>query len=739
MPTQTTGGAENMTAQRTPVGVDEVVVTAQKRAENLQQVPLSVTALTEQQLAMRQIQAPEDLVGSVPNLQTNSPLGEGVPIFSLRGISMSDFSLAQNGPVATYFDEIYKGNFALLGVGMYDLERVEVLKGPQGTLYGRNATGGAINLITKKPEFDTEGYLTASYGNRNHWQVDGAVQAPISSKVAARLAFTVEQADGWFENVSPGKPDLSAMRQYGIRGAVRLQPNDNVDIIIRASTSLQNPWNYGVLAIPGPDGVGGPIYSLFGMEGDRREGLGRRQVDEPDVYRRHLRTKSISATADIQLSDSLTLTSISAWDQGSLLNHEDGDGTPVKTSDAEYFGRTKQLSQDLRLTSDFTGPFNFIAGVYYNRERIYNYTNINFFADVDLNADGLINASDCLDGGGFIACQVGNEFHQAKDSIGVYSDFNYALSDRLKLRLGLRYTHDDGKLKDFIAQIRDLDGVPLINTIPGDPSNVAAMTSRQFKNDNISGKIGVDYDIADDVMVYASYSRGYRGAAFSAQAFFGPAELTTVKPEILDAVEVGFKSEFLDRLLRVNGAAFWYGYKNQQFIDVDPLTTVSALVSLPKARIVGAELELQLQPADNFTISANAGLLDSKVLKGTSQGIDVRGNQLIQAPKLTLSASIDWAIPLGEWGLDVHVDASYASRQYFDILNRPTTTQGNYALLNGRIRLHPADDTYGVAIWAKNITNTFYFTNMIDASGVGFIYTHINTPRSFGISLDAKF
>jgi len=722
------------------VAIEEIVVTAQKRAESLQKVPVSITALSGDELAARQIRAAEDLVMGVPNLQSNAAIGDGVPIFSLRGISMSDFSFAQNGPIATYYDEVYKGNFALLGLNLFDLERVEVLKGPQGTLYGKNTTGGAINLISRKPDFTTGGSLSLGYGNFDHFMVDGAAQTALSDVLAARVAFTFERADGWMKNVAPGKPDLNAVRQYGVRGTLLYRPSDTVDVTLRLSTSLQNPLNYGTPPIPGPDGVGGTVYPFFGIPADFRTGLGRREIDAPEVYRRRARTYAVAATANIRVSENLTVTSISSWDKGTLFNREDGDGTPLALTEAIYYGRTRQFAQDLRLTSNFDGPFNFIVGGYLHRERIFNFTDINYFRDLDVNGDGSIDAQDCIDGGGFLACQVGNRLNQAKDSYAFYSDASYDLTEGLKLRGGLRYTHDKGRLRNFQAQARDFNGVPLINFIPGSATDIDATTSQRFSNDNVSGKIGLDYQVSANVMAYASYSRGYRGAAFNGQAFFSPAELTIARPEKIQAAEIGLKSELLDRRVRMNAAAFWYGYKNQQFLDTDPVTTIPSLINLPKSRIFGGELEIQVRPVPSLTLSAALGLLDTKVKEGTAQGIDVVGKRLIQAPSVSLTSSVDWALPLGELGsLDTRVDLAYASKQYFDIINRSSTTEDGYTLINGRIRFHPEDDRYGISVWVKNLTNAFYYTNMIDASGIGFIYTHQNARRTYGVTFDVTF
>jgi len=721
--------------------IEEIVVTAQKRSEDIQKVPIAITVLSGEQLNEQGIRRAEDLSIGVPNLQISQPLGQGLPVFSLRGISMSDFSLSQNGPIAVYYDEVYKGNWAIMGLGFFDLERVEVLKGPQGTLYGKNTTGGAINLIARKPNFETGGNLSAGFGNYDHYSADGALEVALGETLGARVAFTMDRADGTMENVYPGAPDASSTRQHGIRTSFRFKPNDIVDLTLRASTTFQNPRAYAIPGIPGPDGIGAPIYNLFGIPGGFRTGLGRREINAPEIRRQGFRSHAVAANADIRLSDAITLTSITSWDQGTMRVYEEGDGTPLKLGNHSYYGRTKQITQDLRLTSEFSGPFNFIVGAFYGDEKIWNHTDLRFFMDIDVNDDGAIDAQDCVDGGFFIACNYFNRFRQEKTSVAAYSDFTYELTDRFTLRGGLRYTRDEGDLKDFYAQLRAPDQTPLFNIIPGSETDPFATTSMDFEEDNVSGKIGVDFDLTDTTMLYVSYSRGYRGAAFNAQAFFSPDELSIAEPEKLQSVEAGFKTELFSRRVRFNGSAFWYEYKNQQVLDVDPDTAVQTLINLPKSRIVGAELDLQARATDYLGVSLAVGYIDSEVRKGLSQGIDISGNRLVSAPRFTLSSAVDWSIPLGQWGaVDARVDAAYASKQYYDLLNRASTTQDGYWLMNSRIRIHPDDDRYGVALWAKNLTNTFYHTNKIDVmDGWGYIYNHINEPRTYGITFDMKF
>jgi len=470
--------------------LEEIIVTAQKRAESLQKVPVTITALTSDQLAAQQINTPDDLARAVTNLQFNTAVGPGIPIFSLRGISMMDFSLAQNGPIAVYYDEVYKGSFAILGVGLFDLERVEVLKGPQGTLYGKNTTGGAINFVSRKPQFENGVDFSAGFGNYNRYTVDAAAETALSDTLGARIAFTLDRGDGWIDNKFPGAHDATSTRQFGIRGSLRFRPSDILDVTLRASTSLQNPYNFGLASIPGPNGIGGEMYSLVGRSGDFRTGLGRREIYTPDITRRHMRTHAVALNADIELSDALTLTSVTSWDRGELSWYEDGDGSYLPVTDGRYAGKTKQIAQDLRLTSNFSGPFNFIFGAYFNKEDIENQTRNQYFRDLDLTGDGVVDAADCIAGEFFAPCTMANQFDQEKTSYAAYTDVTYALTDQLTLRGGLRYTRDRGKLRNFNSQVRSMDGTPLLNFIPFSETDLSATTSRDFKDEDVSGKIG---------------------------------------------------------------------------------------------------------------------------------------------------------------------------------------------------------------------------------------------------------
>jgi iron complex outermembrane recepter protein len=700
----------------------DIIVTAAKRAQNLQEVPISVSAITGDTLRQSRVTQAEDIVTKVPNLQLASTVGDNTPIFSLRGVSMFDFSLNQSSPVATYYDEVYKGNFALLGVALFDLERVEVLRGPQGTLYGKNTTGGAVNLISVAPKLgETSGYLNAGYGNYNRIDVNGAVNVPLGENAALRVAGTFARADGWFENLTPGQPDLASVREWGVRGSLRFEPSEGMDWTLRVSHTDQSPRNYGIYAEP---------------EAANRVGLSRRQIRSNLAdQRREATTTSVALTGNIEVSDALTLTTITSYDKGKLFFFEDSDGQDVRILEVPYFARTKQFAQDLRLTSDYDGPFNFILGAYYNREKVFNSSELNILVDTD--SDGLPGntAGDC--NAGFpVGCIVANSFDQLKKSFAVYTDVSFELSDQLTLRGGLRYTNDKGSQTNFVSDALGLDRSFAFNLIPQIPA-----TDRRYKTNNLSGKVGIDYKFTDDNMVYASFSRGYRGRAFNAQAFFDVAELGVAKQETVNAWELGIKSQFADRRITLNVAGFYYDYRDQQYINVDPDTAATELLNIPKSRIMGGEIELTARASDMLTLRGAVGLLDTKIKDGVVSGFDVAGNKLPNAPSFSFTGGVDLTLfDNGSGKLGASADLSYSSSQYFETLNVPRLQQGSYALLGAHLDWASADGKWNASLWGKNLTNKFYFTSRIDLlAGFGLDYNHVGAPRSYGITVGVKF
>jgi iron complex outermembrane recepter protein len=725
--------------------VAEVVVTAQKRSEKLSDVPISITALGGTRLASQHVSNMSDLTTAVPNLHAVSTVGDDTPIFALRGVSMSDYSLNQAGPIATYYDEAYVGNFAEFGVSLFDIERVEVLRGPQGTLYGRNSTGGAVNLIAKKPEFDDSGYVTVGYGNYNRREASGAFNAAFGDQVAVRAAFSGAQADGWFKNTIG--PALDGTRNIGARLSVLYKPNDRFDAILRLSASYSDPTNYGILAAPGSTGVGAGVYayynSLYPASNPHtdyfRTGLNNRTLSADYTPRRKNRAQAVSLNMNWKVADGLTVTSVTSGNKAMLLVPEDTDGSPLKVLEIPYYDHVSQIAQDLRLSYDRSGRVKLIAGAYASREFVFNSTNFKIYQDIDANGDGVVNGQDCLDAFP-VACQIKNSFNQEKTSVALYGDGQYKLTSHLTLRGGLRYTDDRGVLSSFKSQAIGADNVVVMNLIPGSTTDLNATTGASFHNTDVSGKVGVDYKTDGGTLFYVDLSRGYRGSGFNAQAFFQPSELTVAKPEVLQAAEAGVKTQLLEKRLQVSVAGFYYDYKNEQFINVDPTTTAQQLLNLPKSQVYGAEIEFVGKPFRTLTLSGGLGLLSSNIVKGSVNGVDVHGHQLANAPKASLSLAGDWRALDEPWGqVALHLDGVVNSRQYFDVLNNVDQSQGTYFLLNGRISYTAPNRPVEVAVWVKNLTDEFYYTSRISVAGFGFNYQHLGEPRTFGVTATYRY
>ena len=398
----------------------------------------------------------------------------------------------------------------------------------------------------------------------------------------------------------------------------------------------------------------------------------------------------MSLTINYDFSDSLSLTSITSWDDGQFKLPEDSDGSPLNVLFIPYDFDAHQVAQDLRLISDLDGGFNFILGGYLSREVVEGGTTISFYSDIDVNFDGSIDYQDCIDSAATIGtesqifpvgCTVSNSFKQTRDSAALYFDGSYDLADAVKLRFGARYTHDSGDLDGFRSLLLGTDGVELANLIPGSADVPGPGTRRSYSDDEVTGRLGLDYMTNAGNLLYVSLSQGYRSSAFNGQAFFDSSELTVVKPETLAAAEAGFKLDLLDQRLRLNGAAFWYGYEDQQFLNVDATTAVQQLVNVPKSSIYGGELESEYRVTDRLRFNGSIALLHSKIDEGTLSGVDLVGNALPLAPEFRLALGMNWDIASFSYGnLELQVDGSYVDSQYFDVFNQDVTQQDGYAL-----------------------------------------------------------
>lgn len=714
--------------------LEEVIVTAQRRAEGLQDAPLSISALSGENIRNLKMHNITDIAGQIPNVSIATPYSESQPSFSVRGVSMSDFSQNQSSPIAMYVDEVYKGVGALQALQLFDLERIEVLRGPQGTLYGKNATGGAVNIITTSPDLAGEGgaYIAAGVGTFNRFESDGAIDiALLPDTLAARFAYTYARSDGWVDNDFASGGDSGELEDYALRLSVKYAPSDSLDAILKYSRSRSDmPNGYEVLATS--IGAGGVGY----VTGYDRRGLKFFDSELDRQSEMSIDNTSVMLALNWYLSDSLSLVSVSSYDEGDWITREDADGSPFNILHSDFGSDVRALSQDFRLVSSFAGPVNFVLGLYgYDEDLDADVTFRTYYEYAgDFNGSGV---NDCLED--FITgCRNSNAFTQLKRSYAGYFQSTYDVSEHMTLTLGLRYTEDRTELEDYRAAIGYFDP-----TLGAEVKN--ALTTIDGYGDTLddekwSYRLVLDYAVNADVSTYLSYTTGYRNSAFNGQAFYDPGEITIATPEEVAAWELGAKSEWFDRSLRINGAIFHYRYEDQQFLDVTP-SLLQVLVNADEAEVSGAELELTKVFNSRLQASIGLGLLDTEYTQITLRGEDLSGNKLINAPELTFNARVAWTVAELQAGrIDLTIDALYSDEQYFDAFNSRHARQPGYWVSNARLAYSDSDASFELGAWIKNIGNEEYVTSLLDLQATfNFDYAHRGAARAAGIDFRYRF
>jgi iron complex outermembrane recepter protein len=709
-------------------GLGDIVVTAQKRSENLQRVPIAISALTSETLQQQGIRTITNLANQIPNLQVANIYGDAVPYFSLRGISTSDVSQNQSGPVAVYVDEVYKGLPALSSLQVFDVDRIEVLRGPQGTLYGKNTTGGAVNIYTRQPDLQadrTTGNFSAGYGNYNRKTADAGISVPIiADRLAVRIAGMRTKVDGWTKNPLPGKLDHNAIDDWAFRFTAAAQPADDLKIVLRYTQSKTDPASYVSIAKDiGPGGIG------F-VTGYTRQGLTYDQTESDFDSRQIVKNKSLSGKMDWSLSDNTNFTSVTSYDRGTFVLGEDVDGSPFNIMHADYSAKARSFSQDVRVSGEISEKFNWLIGGYYYSDRVKANEAYHYYYEFGTGEDG------CL-ADYFTGCGTSHDFQQSRSSVAFYTQENLELSEGLKVTAGLRYTKDITKLDFYKAYLGWYDAQTGIEVVQGIQTISAPPIDRQ-KTTNWSGKLGISYELPSGTLVYASVNRGYRGGSFNGAAYSDPSEVTSVNPERLDAVEAGIKSQFWDNRIRVNAAAFYYDYRNQQFLDVTP-EVFQVLVNAPRSELWGGEVELKARPVEALMLNASVSYLHARFKKVSLRGENLAGNRLQFAPDWTFSAGVTWtAFDNASGKLDLSADTRYASRQYFDAFN--TLDQAGYFIHGARAAYTVATVPVTISGWIRNISNKKYSVSRYDFRDYfNFQYHLRGRPREYGVELSYTF
>ncbi|MGC4252483.1 MAG: TonB-dependent receptor [Sphingobium sp.] len=747
----------------------EIIVTANKREQKLSDVGSTVAVLGGEALAQRQISSIQDIAQSVPGLSfANSE--NGTPVLTLRGVGFIESSLAAYPTVSAYVDEAPLPFGVLAQHSAYDLERVEVLKGPQGTLFGQNSTGGAINFVAAKPTNELHAGINASYGRFNEVNGEAFISGPLSDTLKARLAGRFERRDGW--QISNSRPDErnGKVRNYMGRFLLNWEPAPTARFSLNVNGwkdksdtqaaqyigyAQQNPiGNPDVLALP------------FSPEKPRAadwnpSSTGFAPFGDSDFWQTSLR-------GDIDLSDTITLTSLTSYLQFNQRQAADRDGMPYTTNDVLSDGSIKSFFQELRLSNGDSKPFRWVVGANYSHSKVDQAVNFDYrYSSVNQTVKAVY---------GYDLTQAYYTNYQKLKSYAFFANGEYDLADTLTFKAGARYTK--AKSTATICNT-DLTGDPLgtgpfiygpgfqagdcfaINNFSVPVNGVGPGLPGEFKGtldeDNVSWTAGLDYKPRPGLLFYGNVSRGYKAGSFPAVSATIFEQYQAVKQESVTAYEAGVKASLLDNALQFNGAAFYYDYKDKQVrakINPPLFGVQDALVNVPKSSIKGFELELTARPTDGLTLGVGFTYLDAKIkefvgITGSGQPADFGGTRMPFTPKYQLSTNLDYEFPLSGnikafFGTSVNMRSDTISVIGGD--TNPTgslpvgkTLQGidDYVLVDGRIGVASADDKWRLTVFGKNIFNEYYWNNVTTASDA--IVRFAGMPATYGVSLSFKY
>jgi iron complex outermembrane recepter protein len=701
--------------------LQEIVVTAQRRVESAQDVGIAMSVLSGESLAAKSISYVNDLQNAVPSLQVEPAFGSSQPQFRLRGVGFIDYTSNNTSPVGVSLDGVAFALPIQTQGQLFDIDRVEVLRGPQGTLYGRNTTGGEINFISNQPTADPHAGFSLDYGSHNEVDAEGFVSGSIADGLLGRLAVATEQGGAWQRNRVTGQT-LGDKDKVAVRGQLQWDPAEAVDFHLGVHGALDKSDEQGLYLLqPYTPGSGGPsipadtsryatgwglnptFAKLIGINADSKPG-----VDDSN--------NGVDLTANIDFGGA-KLTSITAYNKLIRREYADWDATQFDDSDEYFKSDLDVFSQELRLAGN-QGPFGWVAGVFYSHE--------------DLHEDFYSDLTDRLGG---IAVTT---YEQAANSLGVFAQGNYQFTDTLKATLGMREDHES----------RELIG---LNTafVPGVPSLTGGALGGSITSNLPSGKAELDYKPVSSTLFYGSISRGVKSGGFTAHNTTTAPAADPFEPERLTAFEAGVKSD-ITRTLRVDTSVFYYRYRDQQILgkvfDDASQSFIGRFVNA-NSRINGGEMDLEWRPLAGIVITQYAGFAEgyytSKLLdvplNPAQPPVDYNG-QPESFPKWSYGGDVSYTWNVGAFNVTAESNYSFHDTySQFFLLGSNDFTIPKYWLANANLTLAPASGApWTVTLWGRNIfdksydltRNFFLPTSEVAAAG---------EPTTVGIRLTYKY
>ncbi len=682
--------------------LEEVIVTAQKREQNLQDVGISVTAFTGEQLDNLGATNTTDITQQAPGLQlfTYTP---SLIVFNIRGVSQNNFIDTLEAPVAVNVDNAYVASLNGIGQQMFDMDRVEVLRGPQGTLFGRNATGGVIQYFTNAPdEEEANGYIKAGAAEYDNFFVEGAVGGALAPNLRGRFAGRWEQADGYTESVTPGVRDTNGKDGFALRGALQMDVTDDLLVDVKVYYSEDND---------APTGG----YVAYASKADRETGYSATPEASPITGDVHKHANGIEGSLDREVT---SVTGQVTWDLNEHLQvvsvtnymdiyknyYEDAGGGYIPNFPYNPVADTEQVTQELRLSGDYD-RFRWQLGGYYMDLEI---TGMDFVSGefVSFLPEGRLDANWNLD----------------SENWSVFGQVEVDLSEQVTLIGGVRYSMDDKQyslVNSAAGEGAFLDPVTFIP--PGEVFFDTAWIPPEFTEidyDDWAARAQLDWRPNDDLLVYAAFNRGIKGGNFT--TFFSTLENLQHKEEVLYSYEIGFKRTFPEQAMRLNATGFYYDYKDYQAFG---LIAAFPEIRNTDAEAYGGEIELAWSPAERLDLLAGISFIDSEIDEvPTVQdffGIvlplqHIENNELPNAPSFSINflARHTWPFAGGE--LAFQVDGNYNDDQYLDVFNSAGSKEESYFIGNLRLTWITGDDNWELGAFVRNFTDTKHRLYLLD-------------------------
>ena len=724
----------------------EIVVTAQKRAQKVNDVGISIAALSGAEIEDRNVVDVVGLSALVPSLDIAQPNGpSAAPAIYLRGVGLNDFNTNNSGPIAVYSDEVYRSILLSQNFALFDVERVEVIKGPQGTLFGRNATGGALRVISRKPTDELGADVSAEYAEFETHRVDAAVNVPIGEHLAVRLSGIATESDGYVANRALDRNE-GGYRYTSGRGQILFEPTAQISnlLSVEVSETRRDGSGYTLQGLRDPADPTSPCAVGAVLAGGCANVLGyvgpRGFLDKStNLLGRKSTDSTLVSNVATWSGESLTFTSVTSYEDVSSLQVEDTDISPLNIVNAVFGFDGHTFSQELRGTLQ-TPRTQATLGAFYLTETFKQNQTADTFRDLraliesldPVSFPGGFDPTGAAAGAPTLFSRFRNR--QTTDTFAVFGQVEQAIGERFKLIGGLRYT-DETRDWRTIATLEEPTFTVPVYDIP-----LSTSASR------VNFKVGGEFRPRPGQLLYATVSTGFKSGGFNGGFLLDPAQVIPFKEEELTAYEVGAKLSLADGRVQLNGAAFYYDYKDIQvftFVNSGSLP-VTALTNAGAARIIGVEQDLVWRATDDLTITQSASWLDTEFTRFETAaalgGDDFRGNELPLAPEFTVNAGIAYDHPLtAAMNLTGRVDASYRSRVFFDPSNAPLFAQDGYALVDVSVGLEAPDRRWSIGAFVKNAGDQHYLSYVTDFSSFGFNQRVPGSPRQVGVQTSLRF